>query len=530
MSEPATGRRPGEVPAGWYDGWISSFRAACAGVPVLEGLSDRQLENLARYDAERLAWDPEARPLDARLPSRVEVRSGDRLIHAGGRENDAFLILSGLFDVSYFEPTFASGDNLLVAERGPGEWIGEQAALLNLPRTADVTARTDGVVLRVPACTLRPLYRRVVGRTLGPALVERAIEITLRHQPALRTLGHAVRLQLADAAELVEVPDGEAVFAEGTAPEFVYVVRTARVVVESSRASQRVLDVLGPLALFGEAAPLRGTVRTTTARADGDCELVAIRASAFLSAVVADAALATRMRSRAEIVSGDAAPPGRALDPLLAPGGTTPRQRRGIDPLKCIRCRMCEEACAESHDGFARLSIDEPATAGVRDSGACSNCEVAYCELACNYVAISRRRDGQVEIDPDLCVGCKACALPGTGCPYGSIQVVPFDALRGPSRPSFWRGVRRTALGAWYTLPWTHTERPDGAAPPLSGDATRVGPHGRWVAPSCDLPRREAPRSVAVKCDLCRSVGGPEQCVAACPTDAIRLDDLGGDR
>ena len=46
----------------------------------------------------------------------------------------------------------------------------------------------------------------------------------------------------------------------------------------------------------------------------------------------------------------------------------------------------------------------------------CFHCEEAWCVAACPTGAIQRRQeDGIVLLDPDLCVGCKACI---TACPW----------------------------------------------------------------------------------------------------------------
>lgn len=523
--------RDGAPPPGWYDEWNAQFRAECRGIAGLGTMTDRDLENLCRFDADRLLWDANAKPRPERLPRRMMVRRGARLIHAGARDNAAYLILSGEFDVTDADEVGA------VARRLPGEWIGEQAALMNIPRSANADAVVDAEVLRVPASTLRPIYRRLIGRSLKPEVNARAIEIALRHQADLRTLGPAERARLAARATLVELRDGRVLFREGDAPDFVYVVRSGRVLVEAARASERAVEVLGPLSLVGEFAVVRRVVRSATIRGDGDCELVAIPAAEFAAAMECDEAFASRMTARcdARMAATGAGGSGehlrrQGLSMRLAEGGSTPRERRAIDPLRCIRCRMCEDACAETHGGVARLTIDEPVVAGVRDSGACSNCELAYCEMACNYTAISRGMDGQVEIDPALCVGCKACATPGTGCPYGSIQVVESQSLRPPASPSVYRALQRSFLSFWYGLP---IPRPSQDAEPegrvVSGGAgTRVGAHGVPVAAACDKSHKALPRGVAVKCDLCRGLGGREQCIAACPVDAIRIDALTG--
>jgi Fe-S-cluster-containing dehydrogenase component len=147
-----------------------------------------------------------------------------------------------------------------------------------------------------------------------------------------------------------------------------------------------------------------------------------------------------------------------------------------IDLDRCTRCGHCTATCAASH-GTARLerrgeklvvtlrNAESVASAALLLPSACQHCHEPACLDPCPTGAIRRLATGAVELDAERCTGCGACA-----------KACPWDAIRMAPRP----GGGRAADGPSAT--------------------------------------------VAVKCDLCRGLDGPE-CVSACPTDAIfRLD------
>ena len=55
----------------------------------------------------------------------------------------------------------------------------------------------------------------------------------------------------------------------------------------------------------------------------------------------------------------------------------------------------------------------------------CLQCSKPPCKEACTVNAISQRPDGIVLIDPEACIGCKACI---EACPFGVMQ---FNSEKG---------------------------------------------------------------------------------------------------
>ena len=97
-----------------------------------------------------------------------------------------------------------------------------------------------------------------------------------------------------------------------------------------------------------------------------------------------------------------------------------------IDPEKCTGCRLCETACSLHHEkvvnpSLARIHVAKWETAGLYIPVVCVQCESPICQTVCPVGAISRdEKTGAVVIDPNVCVGCRLCAL---YCPFAGAQI-----------------------------------------------------------------------------------------------------------
>ncbi len=91
-----------------------------------------------------LSDDQWARLLKAGRTRRF--RENERIIGQDDRDTTVFLLAEGLVKVSIVG---AEGVESLLAVRGPGESLGEMAALSGLPRTATVVASDGGCLTRV---------------------------------------------------------------------------------------------------------------------------------------------------------------------------------------------------------------------------------------------------------------------------------------------------------------------------------------------------------------------------------------------
>ncbi|HEY0347820.1 MAG TPA: cyclic nucleotide-binding domain-containing protein [Pyrinomonadaceae bacterium] len=172
-----------------------------------------------------------------------------------------------------------------------------------------------------------------------------------------------------------------------------------------------------------------------------------------------------------------------------------------MDMDLCVRCGNCSLACHKVH-GQSRLlrrgiHIERPVKVGstasqhVLSPSVCMHCKDPECLTGCPTGAIFRDSQGQVDIEPQTCIGCFDCA---TQCPYNAITMVPREA-----------------------------------PPIVSPDfLTRIKNIFSVIAPA-PAPIAEADDMIAIKCNLCEHTSlNPEgasrpaySCEENCPTGAL---------
>ncbi|MHB1357277.1 MAG: 4Fe-4S dicluster domain-containing protein [Anaerolineae bacterium] len=94
------------------------------------------------------------------------------------------------------------------------------------------------------------------------------------------------------------------------------------------------------------------------------------------------------------------------------------RGRLVFDPKSCRTCRVCEQACAITHEGYARPTVSRvnvtfnefvPAESAIQ-AQYCRQCQDAPCIIACPNGAMTREgTTGAVIILEEKCTGCMRC-------------------------------------------------------------------------------------------------------------------------
>jgi Fe-S-cluster-containing dehydrogenase component/formate-dependent nitrite reductase membrane component NrfD len=100
-----------------------------------------------------------------------------------------------------------------------------------------------------------------------------------------------------------------------------------------------------------------------------------------------------------------------------------------IDHSRCIGCHACTVACKAENDvpvasfrTWVKYAEKGRFPAVKRHFAVlrCNHCTAAPCVTICPVTALSKRKDGIVDLDRDACIGCRACMQ---GCPYDAIYL-----------------------------------------------------------------------------------------------------------
>ncbi|VTT96703.1 cyclic nucleotide-binding protein : Cyclic nucleotide-binding domain (CNMP-BD) protein OS=Rhodopirellula sp. SWK7 GN=RRSWK_03149 PE=4 SV=1: Fer2_4: Fer4_9: cNMP_binding: Fer4_7 [Gemmataceae bacterium] len=344
----------------------------------------------------------------------------------------------------------ATGDELV---------LGEMTCLTHRPRTASVIAvadpnnpsltlssdahgrytatldpRTPGpvVVYEVTRNMLDMMLRSASARDdLQEMYTFRAIQACVTGGDLCKPLNaeqreRATMLLLTEGAEFRRVEAGDGIVAEGDPASDFYMVRLGTVrVFTTIGGREQVLRLLSAGDHFGEGALLadRPGMRSASVAALDPVELVRVPGTVFRKLIDAFPVLR-------ESLGAAARPAVAGVKHATTPGVLSEYVRQGLyqgqrllvlDLQSCTRCDECTRACADSHDGNARLLREGLRFGDFLVATSCRSCHKPYCMEGCPVDAIHRRGQHLEVVIENHCIGCGLCER---NCPYGSIHMV----------------------------------------------------------------------------------------------------------
>lgn len=428
-----------------------------------------------RRHGDRINWGPLG--LIRRFTSSLAGRSQDR---RDDESTTRYIPIDAPVPLPYDRP---------VATLEKGDLFGEMTCMSSYPRSATVQALEDCTVLEILRNVLYVLRRSKHSRALLDERYRlRAIDSHLRSVSIFASLledeARFARFVefLRHRVDLLRVSPGQMIFRQGDPADSLYLVRIGFVkVAQHQPGGEHVLAYIGPGKYFGEIGLLSHIpevtqlappgVRTATCSALDHVELVRIKADDFREILeqfpelrerivqIALERLEENERARQQVANV-------SLGDFLSQGLMNAQSLLVLDLEKCTRCDECTKACADAHDGVTRLIREGLRFDKYLVTTSCRSCMDPYCMAGCPVGAIRRRNSRELIIE-DWCIGCGNCA---TNCPYGNINMHPFEELR----------------------------------------------------PDLEHPGRSLPvvQQKATTCDLCSGLDGQPSCVYACPHDA----------
>jgi CRP-like cAMP-binding protein/Fe-S-cluster-containing dehydrogenase component len=336
---------------------------------------------------------------------------------------DRTIPIDASVDLSYGNP---------VAELGPGDLFGEMTCMSFYPRSATVRAETDVVAYEMLRNVLDIMMKNKTFRAqIDHNYRKRALETHLRGVPMFADLAPDFIEHLKEGVELLCYAPGQVIAQQGEAADCFYLVRIGFVKIsEAYPGGELVLGYLSRGDYFGEIGLLGGGVRTATCTALDHVEVVKISGDDFremverfpnvragLEAVAAErhAANAQRLQMVQNV----------PIEQFLSQGLMEAQSLLILDLENCTRCDACVNACADAHDGVTRLVREGLRFENYLVATSCRQCRDPLCMVGCPVGSIRRRNSLEVIIE-DWCIGCGLCAR---NCPYGNINLHPFDVM-----------------------------------------------------------------------------------------------------
>ncbi len=394
-------------------------------------------------------------------PGEDIVREGDW----GG--NAFYIVVSGRADVLVRN----AGKMLKVSEIPEGVQFGEMSVLAGVPRAATVRAPGDQSVqvLEVQRPALR-LLRKLpkFGEALDTTYRRHGRAATVQEIKSTTQLNDEAIGQLEMISKFRVYAKNHVLFRAGEPIRNLYVLKSgwARLTPRTQVTPLAIAEnenrdwnlkagatYVGPSHSFGVEAITHASEWEQNCTLLGRTEVLEISISKLRQYPELRETLLlalSNITSRDLTTSRQPLPIAKSQEDLIETGLVEATNLLVMDMDLCVRCGNCSMACHQIH-GQSRLirrgiHIDRPVSLNKRSGfqsllapEVCLHCKDPECLTGCPTGAIGRFSDGQVDINPDTCIGCADCA---TQCPYNAISMVPRAPNDGAEANRWQRWLR----------------------------------------------------------------------------------------
>ncbi len=375
---------------------------------------------------------------------------------------------------------------------GAGNFFGEMGLISGRRRSAKVRAGEGCMLIETPGRTMLRVLASVdaVRRELDQVALRRAVRKYVADDVTEDQLN-----RLIEDSQIRKYKADDALFKEGDKPDGLYLIRKGSVMVSRHLGGRDVvLSYVSAGNYVGEMALMLNAPRSATVRAAVPTEAIVLEAGKVTDMLAANTGLRDELddkyllRLQANEAMESNQRSGNLISFLLKQGVGEATDVLLIDESLCVRCDLCEKACADTHFGTSRLDLEAgPTFDNLHVPTSCRHCEHPHCMKDCPPDAIHRSPNGEVYLT-DACIGCGNCEK---NCPYGVIQMAPLATKRGIN-----------SLWAWLLTGLGHEP---GTASPKAGTVGKD---------------KSTAVKKAVKCDMCMDIKSGPACVRACPTGA----------
>lgn len=353
-------------------------------------------------------------------------------------DNYFYIVIDGFVEVSVMHDSEGRRE---LPEVSAGELFGARSMLAGGRRQATVKSPPGQLVqvLKVQRPALR-LLRKLpkFGDVFEEAYERHGRQKAVDDLILKMGMSSELRRELCSVSSFKAFPKNHVLFSEAAGNARLFIIIEGWVRRSKREAGKEISDSLGKGYCLGlEHTAGRANHYLYTAKALGRTEVLEINVIKLRQNKEFNAAVMTALHQLAPpaiqkgVESYQPAVRDKILESqerIISTGLVDANNLLVMDMDLCVRCGNCSMACHKVH-GQSRLTRRgthitriEPSKPKSLQSllapAACMHCQDPECLTGCPTGAISRRAEGHIDIDPDICIGCGDCA---TQCPYDAI-------------------------------------------------------------------------------------------------------------